>query len=92
MYDSYYEVAGVAQKLNVSRQSLYRRMASSGVYRTASELTEPEVLDAVRECGGDTLAASRLLRVSASGLRSRLRNSATLPGNAENQRLQRTGR
>ena len=73
MHDSYYEVAGVAQRLGVSRQSVYRRMASSGVYRKVSDLPEPELLDAVRECDGDTLAAAKLLRVSASGLRSRLR-------------------
>lgn len=77
MHDSYHEVAGVAQRLGVSRQSVYRRMASSGLYRKASELPEPELRDAVRECGGDTLAASRLLRVSASGLRSRLRSDAS---------------
>lgn len=73
MHESYYEVAGAAQRLGVSRQSVYRRMASSGVYRKASDLPEPELLDAVRECDGDTLAAAQLLRVSASGLRSRLR-------------------
>jgi DNA-binding NtrC family response regulator len=73
MQDSNYEVAGVAQRLGVSRQSVYRRMASSGVYRKAADLSESELLDAVRDCGGDTRAAAKLLRVSASGLRYRVR-------------------
>lgn len=79
MQESLYEVSAVAQRLGVSRQSVYRRMASSGSYRKASELPEPELLDAVRECGGDTLAAAQLLRISASGLRSRLRAGMSSP-------------
>ncbi len=72
MHDSYHEVAGAAQRLGVSRQAIYRRIEKSPDYRKASDLAEAEILATLGECGGDLLAASRLLRVSASGLRSRL--------------------
>jgi DNA-binding NtrC family response regulator len=73
MRDNCHEVKTVALSLGVSRQAVYRKIASSERYRLASEIPESELEQAVLNCKGDTLAAARLLEVSPSGLQARLR-------------------
>ena len=73
MRDNSHEVKTVAQSLGVSRQAVYRKIASSERYRLASEIPESELEQAFLSCKGDTLAVARLLEVSPSGLRARLR-------------------
>ncbi len=72
------EVRAVARELGVSRQSVYRKVAVSENYRLASEVTEAELLRAMRLCNDDPLAMAQLLEVSTSGLKARLRQ-----GNAD---------
>ena len=72
-HDNVYEVRPVARSLGVSRQAVYRKVAASNCYRLASEVTDAECCSAMRECGGDLQAAARLLQVSPSGLKARLR-------------------
>lgn len=68
-----YEVARVARKLGVSRQSVYRRVRESPDYRLASDLTLDELRSALAAAQGDSRAAAADLRVSFTGLRARLR-------------------
>lgn len=67
------EVRPVARKLGVSRQAVYRKVAGSDRYRLASDVPEAELRGALRQCGGDPVAAAQLLQVSSSGLKVRLR-------------------
>ena len=73
-----YEVARVARKLGVSRQSVYRRVHESPDYRLASDLSLEELRDALAACGGDSRCAARALRVSFTGLRARLKDVQAL--------------
>lgn len=76
MRDSCHEISGVAERLGVTRQAVYRRIASTGAYRLVSQVPIPELQQAVAQCAGDTQAAARLLCVSATGLRSRMHREA----------------
>ena len=76
--ESGYEVATVARQLGVSRQAVYRRMGESSRYRLAGQVPEPELESALTQHAGDARAAAMELQVSASGLRSRLRDSSLL--------------
>lgn len=73
-----YEVARVARKLGVSRQSVYRRVHESPDYRLASDLSLEELRDALAAHGGDSRRAARALRVSFTGLRARLKDVQAL--------------
>jgi transcriptional regulator of acetoin/glycerol metabolism len=68
-----YEVARVARRLGVSRQTVYRRVQASPRYRLASDVEPEELRAALEGADGDPRRAARALRVSFSGLRSRLR-------------------
>ncbi|GAB3286904.1 sigma 54-interacting transcriptional regulator [Parahaliea aestuarii] len=67
-----FEVAATARRLGVSRQAVYRRLQESG-FRLASEVSEDELAAALAEANGDVRRAALALRVSAQGLRARLR-------------------
>lgn len=75
---SRYEVANVARQLGVSRQAVYRRMDESPVHRLAGEVPVPELERVLALRAGDACAAAGDLKVSASGLRSRLRDSGLM--------------
>lgn len=77
-----YEVARVARKLGVSRQSVYRRVHESPEYRLASDLSLEELRDALAAHDGDSRRAARALRVSFTGLRARLKDVRALAGKA----------
>jgi two-component system nitrogen regulation response regulator GlnG len=68
-----YEVARVARRLGVSRQTVYRRVQASPRYRLACDVDAAELRAALEAADGDPRRAARSLRVSFSGLRSRLR-------------------
>jgi two-component system nitrogen regulation response regulator GlnG len=70
-----YEAAPAARKLGVSRPSVYRRIELSPDYRLAGQVPEDELSRTLEQHGGDIDAAAMHLRVSLSGLRSRLRDS-----------------
>ncbi len=70
-----YEVANVARQLGVSRQAVYRRMAESQRHRLAGQVPLAELEQALAVRNGDASAAALDLKVSSSGLRSRLRDS-----------------
>ena len=72
---SVYEVADVARQLGVSRQAVYRRMAESPRHRLAGQVPQAELERALALHGGNARAAALALKVSPSGLRSRLRDS-----------------
>jgi len=76
LQESGYEVANVARQLGVSRQAVYRRMGESSRHRLAGQVPEPELERALTLRAGDVRAAAMDLKVSASGLRSRLRDSS----------------
>ncbi|MCB1702946.1 MAG: sigma-54-dependent Fis family transcriptional regulator [Halioglobus sp.] len=76
LHDTAYEVANVARQLGVSRQSVYRRMDESPLYRLAGQVPLAELKEALGRHGGDVRAAARDLKVSFTGLRSRLRDTA----------------
>jgi DNA-binding NtrC family response regulator len=76
--ESGYEVANVARQLGVSRQAVYRRMGESSRHRLAGQVPGPELEKALAVCEGDARAAAMDLKVSVSGLRSRLRDSSLL--------------
>ena len=76
LQESCYEVANVARQLGVSRQAVYRRMAESPRHRLAGQVPGPELEKALALRAGDARAAALDLKVSPSGLRSRLRDSS----------------
>ncbi|WP_116368624.1 sigma 54-interacting transcriptional regulator [Parahaliea mediterranea] len=67
-----YEVAATARRLGLSRQAVYRRLKEAG-FRLASELAQGELDAALAAAAGDERRAALALRVSAQGLRARLR-------------------
>ncbi|MEM6581261.1 MAG: sigma 54-interacting transcriptional regulator [Pseudomonadota bacterium] len=71
-----YEVAKVARRLRVSRQAVYRRLHDAVDFRLASQVPEAELEQVLTRHDGDTHAAALDLKVSASGLRMRLRTSS----------------
>jgi two-component system nitrogen regulation response regulator GlnG len=74
--ENLFEFAPAARQMRVSRQSIYRRIDDSPRHRRASQVPLPEVQAALAAAGGDVAAAALQLRVSASGLRARLRAAA----------------
>jgi DNA-binding NtrC family response regulator len=75
-----YEVAAIARCLNVSRQAVYRRIESSDQIRTVQQLSPGEITAALEEVNDDIRAAALQLRVSMSGLKSRVRQMGLLSG------------
>jgi two-component system nitrogen regulation response regulator GlnG len=71
--ENLFEFAPAARQMRVSRQSIYRRIDNSPRHRRASQVPLPEVRAALAAADGDVAAAALQLRVSASGLRARLR-------------------
>lgn len=76
--DSAFEAAGTARQLGISRQAVYRRIDGSSRYRLAEQVPEAELQRALDAHRGDVGAAALALRVSASGLRARLRAAAAV--------------
>ena len=70
-----YEAAPVARALGVSRPSVYRRIEETPGLRLAAQVPEEELQQALDEHDGDLQATAMALRVSASGLRARLRHT-----------------
>jgi two-component system, NtrC family, nitrogen regulation response regulator GlnG len=62
-----------AERLGISRPSLYRLVEAHPLLRTAKDLTQEELLSAHREAKGDADRMSELLRVSRAGIQQRLR-------------------
>lgn len=73
--DNVWEVASAARQLGVSRPAMYRRIQESPSHRLAGEVPAEELERALAQHRGDAAAAAAALRVSASGLRARLRGS-----------------
>lgn len=71
--DSAFEVARTARQLGVSRQAVYRRIEASTRHRLAEQVPLAELQHTLATNSGDLEAAALALRVSASGLRARLR-------------------
>ncbi len=69
-----YEVARVARRLGVSRPAIYRYLREFPEFRLASDLTLDEIRHALAEADGDSRRAAANLRVSFTGLRSRLKD------------------
>lgn len=69
-----FEAMNTARLLQVSRQSVYRRIESSPDHRLASQVPLVELRQVLAEHDGDVVAAARQLRVSHTRLRSRLRD------------------
>ena len=74
MHEDAYEVAAVAQALGISRSALYRRIDKSEQFCRASDLPMEDIRAALAACDNDLRKAALSLRVSASGLRQRLRS------------------
>ena len=68
-----WEITPVAAFLGVSRQSVYRRIDQSELYRRARDIPAATLEAALARNGGDIDALSAELQVSASALRARLR-------------------
>jgi len=73
--DNAWEVATTARQLRVSRPALYRRIEESPDHRLAGDVPPEELEQALAQHNGDAAGAAAALRVSASGLRARLRGS-----------------
>ncbi|QFU75007.1 sigma-54-dependent Fis family transcriptional regulator [Halioglobus maricola] len=78
MHEHECEVRPVARSLNVSRQAVYRKIASDERYRLAADISEDELRDALARCSGDAEKVARQLEISPSGLRARLRQEQAL--------------
>ena len=78
-----YEVAGAARSLGVSRQALYRRMEASSLLETVQQLDMDRIEKALQAAGGDVIEAARQLKVSPTGLKSRLQQAGLLPGGSK---------
>ncbi len=68
-----WEVARAARELQISRQALYRRIASIPELRTASDIPGAEIEAAFHECRGDLEEAALRLQVSRAALKRRWR-------------------
>ncbi len=73
MIDCAFEPARVARVLGLSRTAVYRRIEASERHRLASDVPRAEIEAALAQQGADVAAIARQLRVSAAGLRQRLR-------------------
>lgn len=71
--DNRYKIKPTAAQLGVSRSSLYGLIDRCPEVRKASELSRQEIVESLDRCGGDLEAMVDRLRVSADGLRQRMR-------------------
>lgn len=69
-----YEPKSAARILGISRTAVYRRIGDSKELRLASQISQTELQEMLSACEGDLNRAALELRVSRSGLRSRLRS------------------
>jgi len=67
-----WEVKLAAQRLGISRPSLYLLMDKFSSIRKAADLTAEEILAARKHCGGDLDAMGMHLEVSRKGLQQRM--------------------
>jgi two-component system nitrogen regulation response regulator GlnG len=68
---THWNLAGAAERLRVSRTSLYTLVERHGGVRKASELSPEEIAAALERAGGDLDVAADELRVSPHGLKIR---------------------
>ena len=80
MREHEHEVRPVARRLNVSRQAVYRKIATDARYRLAADVSVEELQSALMQHDGDTAQVARQLQISPSGLRARLRQERAQPG------------
>jgi len=78
--DSDWEVKPAAQRLGISRPSLYVLMGKIPGLRKASDLCRAEILEERAQCGGNLAAAALRLEVSRSGLLLRMKQLGLLGG------------
>jgi two-component system, NtrC family, nitrogen regulation response regulator GlnG len=71
--ESGWDLQAAADRLGVSRPSLYDLIEKSPHVRTAGDLSADEIARCVRECGGDLDAAARRLEVSRRALGRRVK-------------------
>ena len=70
---SAWDIKGAAERLGITRPSLYMLIDKSPSLRTAGDLSVEEISTCFRECGGDLDAMVRRLEVSKRGLQRRVR-------------------
>ncbi len=70
---SRWEVKPAAERLGISRPSLYLLMEKFPSIHKASDLTRAEILEAREQCGGDLDDAAERLEVSKKALQQRMR-------------------
>ncbi|WNG30639.1 sigma-54-dependent Fis family transcriptional regulator [Cystobacter fuscus] len=70
---SAWDIKGAAERLGITRPSLYMLIDKSPSLRTAGDLSVEEISTCFRECGGDLDAMVRRLEVSKRGLQRRIR-------------------
>ncbi len=68
-----WSIKPTARQLGVSRTSLYALIEHSTAVRKARDLARPEIVRCRDECGGDLEEMSARLKVSAPGLRQRMK-------------------
>ncbi|HEX3526301.1 MAG TPA: sigma 54-interacting transcriptional regulator [Thermoanaerobaculia bacterium] len=78
--DHDWEVKPAAQRLGISRPSLYLLMSKIPGLRKAADLSRAEILEERAQCGGDLAAAAQRLEVSRSGLLLRMKQLGLLGG------------
>ncbi len=69
-----------AERLGISRPSLYVLMRKIPGLRKAADLSRAEILEERAQCGGNLAAAAQRLEVSRSGLLLRMKQLGLLGG------------
>ena len=75
-----WEIAEAARELQISRQTLYRRIEAIPELRVAADIGGAEIESVYRECKGDIDEAALRLQVSRAALRRRWRAMDLIPG------------
>jgi len=78
--DSDWEVKPAAERLGISRPSLYVLMRKIPGLRKAADLSRAEILEERTQCGGNLAATAQRLEVSRSGLLLRMKQLGLLGG------------
>jgi two-component system nitrogen regulation response regulator GlnG len=68
-----WDLKAAAERLNITRSSLYMLIERSPSLRTAADLSEEEITHCFQECDGDLDAMVQKLQVSKRGLQGRLK-------------------
>ena len=68
-----WEVKHAAERLGISRPSLYLLIEKFPSIRTAAGLSRAEILEAREQCAGDLDATAERLEVSKKGLQQRMK-------------------